>query len=192
VKGCTAHSLKGWEMPALVMGIGVDDRARRLAYVAMTRVARRRDGAPSYVSIISADAELCEFGRTFVVGSAAPAAAVPATPAVALAPPAAPAPMPALPAPALAFAAPAPAFAAPAPPAPAPVPAPALPAPAAAVVMSPQSASAVEEHPLDTSALARFTALLEAAMNDPTLLGLAPGPTSGNEVATLLDSVAAG
>ena len=44
VKGCTAHSLKGWQSPAVVLGIGADDRARRLAYVAMTRAgtARRR------------------------------------------------------------------------------------------------------------------------------------------------------
>jgi len=70
VKGCTAHSLKGWESPAIVMGIGVDDRAQDLAYVAMTRVASRTDGGPAFVSVINADKRLREFGQRFVAGSA--------------------------------------------------------------------------------------------------------------------------
>ena len=82
VKGCTAHSLKGWETPALVMGIGVDERARRLAYVAMTRVSVRPEGGPSFVSVVNADAELRSFGERFVAGSppvpAAPARTAPA------------------------------------------------------------------------------------------------------------------
>ncbi len=55
VKGCTAHSLKGWQSPAVVLGIGADDRARRLAYVAMTRTALPDDGSPAFVSVVSAD-----------------------------------------------------------------------------------------------------------------------------------------
>lgn len=70
VKGCTAHSLKGWEVPALVTGIGVDDRAQRLAYVAMTRVAIRPEGGPSFISVVNADARLRAFGEKFVAGSA--------------------------------------------------------------------------------------------------------------------------
>lgn len=65
VKGCTAHSFKGWETPVLVTGIGVDDRAQRLAYVAMTRVLARADGSPSHVSIVNADRRLEEFGSRF-------------------------------------------------------------------------------------------------------------------------------
>ena len=32
VKGCTVHSFKGWESPAVVLGIGMEERSRRLAY----------------------------------------------------------------------------------------------------------------------------------------------------------------
>ena len=39
IKGCTVHSFKGWETSALVMGIRRDEGSRRLAYVAMTRLA---------------------------------------------------------------------------------------------------------------------------------------------------------
>ena len=70
VKGCTAHSLKGWQSTAVVLGIGADDRARRLAYVAMTRAVLPDDGSPAFVSVISADRELTEFGTSFVDGSA--------------------------------------------------------------------------------------------------------------------------
>ena len=51
VKGCTVHSFKGWETPALVMGIGVERRSRRLAYVAMTRLQARHDQRPSIISV---------------------------------------------------------------------------------------------------------------------------------------------
>lgn len=70
VKGCTAHSLKGWQSTAVVLGIGADDRARRPAYVAMTRAALPDDGSPAFVSVVSADRELTEFGTSFVDGSA--------------------------------------------------------------------------------------------------------------------------
>jgi hypothetical protein len=80
VKGCTAHSLKGWETPALVMGIGTDERAQRLAYVAMTRVAVRPQGGPSFVSVINADTRLLDFGRRFGADSVATPAARPMTP----------------------------------------------------------------------------------------------------------------
>jgi hypothetical protein len=70
VKGCTVHSLKGWQSPAVVLGMGVDDRARRLAYVAMTRSALPTDGSPAFVTVVSADDGLTGFGARFVEGSA--------------------------------------------------------------------------------------------------------------------------
>ena len=70
VKGCTAHSFKGWQSPAVVLGIGVDDRARRLAYVAMTRTALPDDGSPAFVSVLNTDLELRKFGESFTEGSA--------------------------------------------------------------------------------------------------------------------------
>jgi hypothetical protein len=69
VKGCTAHSIKGWDIPAVVLGIGADARAKRLAYVAMTR-ARRSLDRPTVVSVVNADASLRPFGERFVTGSA--------------------------------------------------------------------------------------------------------------------------
>jgi hypothetical protein len=72
VKGCTAHSLKGWQSPAVVLGVGADDRARRLAYLAMTRTALPDDGSPAFVSVVSADRELRDFGESFTAGSALP------------------------------------------------------------------------------------------------------------------------
>ncbi len=88
VKGCTAHSLKGWDATAVVLGIGADDRAKRLAYVAMTRVRRSPD-RPSIVSVVNADAALRPFGERFVAGSAplGAAAPVPASPVPAPPPP---------------------------------------------------------------------------------------------------------
>ncbi len=58
VKGCTVHSFKGWETPALVMGIDTDDMSRRLAYVSMTRVKIPGDNSPAYLSIINRDMNL--------------------------------------------------------------------------------------------------------------------------------------
>ena len=142
VKGCTAHSLKGWEVPALVTGIGVDDRAARLAYVAMTRVAIRADGAPSYVSIVNADARLRDFGHRFGALGGAVAPVAPAAPPPAPAPPpstplaspstplASPSPSPA-PAPLASPVAGVVAAAPPPPPPPVPAPPPPVPAPPA-------------------------------------------------------------
>lgn len=114
VKGCTAHSLKGWDTPAVVLSIGSDHRAKRLAYVTMTRVRHSID-RPAIISVVNADTSLRPFGERFVAGSAALGASVPAvqktttstgapvdpapapTPGVAPAPPA---PPPAPPAPA--------------------------------------------------------------------------------------------
>jgi hypothetical protein len=80
VKGCTAHSLKGWQSPAVVLGVGADDRARRLAYVAMTRTVLPDDGGPAFVAVVNADRSLREFGASFAEGSAdAPALPTSAT-----------------------------------------------------------------------------------------------------------------
>lgn len=65
VKGCTVHSFKGWETPALVMGIGRSDGSRRLAYVAMTRLRSSSDGRPSYISVINSDLNIAGFESTF-------------------------------------------------------------------------------------------------------------------------------
>jgi AAA domain len=195
IKGCTAHSLKGWEMPVLVMGIGVDDRAKRLAYVAMTRVATRPGGAPSYVSVVSADAELIEFGQKFVAGSSAPAAVAPATPPAHA--------TPAVPATPLGLAAPmhapqaAPAASLAPPPAPvvaptsAPTPASApVPASAPGAVRSTRrSADDPDAFPLDTSALAKFTALLESAIANPAVLGLSDPGVPPNPAAHGIDNM---
>ena len=85
VKGCTAHSLKGWDASAVVLGVGGDARARRLAYVAMTRV-RHADDRRAIVSVVNADAALSPFGEAFVTGSAPLSAATPAPPAPTAAP----------------------------------------------------------------------------------------------------------
>ncbi len=101
VKGCTAHSLKGWQSPAVVLGVGADDRARRLAYVAMTRTALPDDGGPAFVSVVNADRSLREFGVSFSEGSAdaprlpASAAWTPTSPAPPPPPPSAPSSAPA-------------------------------------------------------------------------------------------------
>ncbi|NND74685.1 MAG: NERD domain-containing protein/DEAD/DEAH box helicase [Ilumatobacter sp.] len=65
VKGCTVHSFKGWETPALVMGIGVERRSKRLAYVAMTRVKAGGSGTPAYISVINADKRIKDFSNKF-------------------------------------------------------------------------------------------------------------------------------
>lgn len=65
VKGCTVHSFKGWETPALVMGIGNSAGSRRLAYVAMTRLRSSPDGRPSYISVINGDLAIAGFESTF-------------------------------------------------------------------------------------------------------------------------------
>ncbi len=65
VKGCTVHSFKGWETPALVMGIRRDEGSRRLAYVAMTRIAGRASGEVGYLSIVNSDLSIAGFQSVF-------------------------------------------------------------------------------------------------------------------------------
>ena len=65
VKGCTVHSFKGWETPALVMGIGSDRKSKRLAYVAMTRIRVGGPGRPAYVSVINSDLRMAGFDSVF-------------------------------------------------------------------------------------------------------------------------------
>jgi hypothetical protein len=82
VKGCTIHSFKGWETPALVMGISRNNGSKRLAYVAMTRVKVCGGGRPAYLSVINSDLMIASFQSRFTDWSslevpmwAAPAAA---------------------------------------------------------------------------------------------------------------------
>jgi hypothetical protein len=70
VKGCTVHAFKGWESPAVVLGIGMEQRSRRLAYAAMTRVTSTRRGVGSHLVVVSADPRLVEFSDTFQRGIA--------------------------------------------------------------------------------------------------------------------------
>jgi hypothetical protein len=65
VKGCTVHSFKGWETPALVMGISRGDGSKRLAYVAMTRVRVNGGGRPAYLSVINSDLTIASFQSVF-------------------------------------------------------------------------------------------------------------------------------
>jgi hypothetical protein len=65
VKGCTVHSFKGWETPALVMGIGQDRKSKRLAYVAMTRIRVGGPGRPAYVSVVNSDLRIAGFDSVF-------------------------------------------------------------------------------------------------------------------------------
>jgi hypothetical protein len=69
VKGCTVHSFKGWETPALVMGIGSDTRSKRLAYVALTRIRVGGPGRPAYVSVINSDLRIAGFDSVFRQGA---------------------------------------------------------------------------------------------------------------------------
>lgn len=64
VKGCTVQSFTGWETPALVMGVGTADRSRRLAYVAMTRIAGRISGV-GHLSVVNSDLTIAGFHSTF-------------------------------------------------------------------------------------------------------------------------------
>ncbi|MFK7919957.1 MAG: UvrD-helicase domain-containing protein [Ilumatobacter sp.] len=128
VKGCTVHSLKGWESRVIVFGIGADDRAKRLAYVAMTRASRPLDGTPAFVSAVNADRSLADFAPTFTANSArvpSVGQSLPGSTTVPMSTPAAPMAAPPMPAPPM----PAPPMAAPPMPAP-PMPAPPMPAPA--------------------------------------------------------------
>jgi superfamily I DNA/RNA helicase len=67
VKGCTVHAFKGWESPAVVLGIGMEERSRRLAYAGMTRVTSTRRGT-GHLVVVNADPRLVEFGEVFQRG----------------------------------------------------------------------------------------------------------------------------
>jgi hypothetical protein len=71
VKGCTVHSFKGWDAPAVVVGVAMEERSRRLAYASMTRVASTVQGRDTcYLSVINADPRMAEFQPTFELGAA--------------------------------------------------------------------------------------------------------------------------
>ena len=72
VTGSTIHSLKGWGSRAVVMGIDLETRSKRTAYVSMTRVARDPDGGPSFLSVVNADQRVAGFAETFESLLAAP------------------------------------------------------------------------------------------------------------------------
>ena len=71
VKGCTVHSYKGWDSPAVVVGVAMEERSRRLAYASMTRVSSTvpvHDS--SYLVVVNADPRMSEFQPTFELGAA--------------------------------------------------------------------------------------------------------------------------
>jgi AAA domain len=69
VKGCTVHAFKGWESAAIVLGIGMEERSRRLAYTAMTRVCSTQGLDESHLVVINSDPRMVEFGETFEHGT---------------------------------------------------------------------------------------------------------------------------
>lgn len=71
VKGCTVHSYKGWDSPAVVVGIGMEERSRRLGYASMTRVSSTVPGCDtSYLVVVNADPRMADFQPTFEVAAA--------------------------------------------------------------------------------------------------------------------------
>jgi hypothetical protein len=71
VKGCTVHSYKGWDSPAVVVGVAMEERSRRLAYASMTRVSSTEAGRSiSYLSVVNADPRMADFQPTFELGAA--------------------------------------------------------------------------------------------------------------------------
>ena len=70
VKGCTVHSFKGWDSPAVVVGIAMEERSRRLAYASMTRVSSTAGAEMSYLSVVNADPRMADFQPTFELGAA--------------------------------------------------------------------------------------------------------------------------
>lgn len=71
VKGCTVHSYKGWDSPAVVVGIGMEERSRRLGYASMTRVSSTVPGRDtSYLVVVNADPRMADFQPMFEVGTA--------------------------------------------------------------------------------------------------------------------------
>lgn len=70
VKGCTVHSYKGWDSPAVVVGVGMEERSRRLAYASMTRVSSTASGRnTSYLVVVNADPRMADFQPTFELGT---------------------------------------------------------------------------------------------------------------------------
>jgi len=70
VKGCTVHSYKGWDSPAVVVGVGMEERSRRLAYASMTRVSSTASGRDtSYLVVVNVDPRMADFQPTFELGS---------------------------------------------------------------------------------------------------------------------------
>jgi hypothetical protein len=65
VKGCTPQSFKGWETPALVMGVATGRESRRLAYVSMTRLSRQAAGGHGFLSVVNGDPGIADFRLTF-------------------------------------------------------------------------------------------------------------------------------
>jgi CDGSH-type Zn-finger protein len=71
VKGCTVHSYKGWDSPAVVVGIGMEERSRRLGYASMTRVSSTApDTDTAYLVVVNADPRLADFQPVFEVEAA--------------------------------------------------------------------------------------------------------------------------
>lgn len=71
VKGCTVHSYKGWDSPAVVVGIGMEERSRRLGYASMTRASSTAPGCDaSYLVVVNADPRMADFQSRFEVGAA--------------------------------------------------------------------------------------------------------------------------
>ena len=71
VKGCTVHSYKGWDSPAVVVGIGMEERSRRLGYASMTRVSSTVPGNDaSYLVVVNADPRMADFEARFEVETA--------------------------------------------------------------------------------------------------------------------------
>ena len=75
VKGCTVHSFKGWDSPAVVVGVAMEERSRRLAYASMTRVSSTAGADTSYLSVVNADPRMADFQPTFELGAALAAGA---------------------------------------------------------------------------------------------------------------------
>ena len=70
VKGCTVHSYKGWDSPAVVVGVAMEERSRRLAYASMTRVSSTAPGCDtSYLAVVNADPRMADFQPTFELGA---------------------------------------------------------------------------------------------------------------------------
>ena len=74
VKGSTVHSFKGWEAPVIVLGIGMDRRSKRSAYMSMTRASMLDRINECFVSVVNSDRDLTDFGASF---AGAPAEAAP-------------------------------------------------------------------------------------------------------------------